>query len=122
MFTRTEDGFLLSKGRSGDIVTDVVARRNRLVGVSSRYSGARARGSRCTGDVEQRLARKRWDSMDTAMAPKSTGIAQAIRIDPAWPWDWENRPAKDVCDHVWEVVIIARLFDPDERVARCVSC
>ena len=60
--------------------------------------------------------------MDTAMAPRSTGSAQAIQIDPAWPWDWENRPAKDACAHVWEIVIIGRLFDPNERVARCASC
>ena len=51
--------------------------------------------------------------MDTAMAPRSTGTAQAIRIDPAWPWDWENRPAKDECVHAWEIVVIGRLFDPE---------
>jgi hypothetical protein len=60
--------------------------------------------------------------MDTAMAPWSTGTAQAIRIDPAWPWDWENRPTKDDCAHTWEIVVIGRLFDPNERVARCRAC
>jgi hypothetical protein len=60
--------------------------------------------------------------MDTAMAPRSSGTAQPIRIDPAWPWDWENRPAKDDCAHVWEIIVIGRLFDPNERVARCATC
>jgi hypothetical protein len=42
--------------------------------------------------------------------------------DPAWPWDWENRPAKDCCDHQWEVLVVDRLFNPTERVARCSGC
>ena len=60
--------------------------------------------------------------MDTAMAPTSTTARREQRIEPAWPWDWENRPAKDGCAHVWEIVVVARLFDPNERVARCVTC
>src|SRR5664279_3614094 len=43
-------------------------------------------------------------------------------MDPAWPWDWENRPAKDGCDHQWEVVVVERLFNPTEMVARCGTC
>ena len=60
--------------------------------------------------------------MDTATTPRSGIARHDRRIEPAWPWDWENRPAKDECDHHWEIVMMARLFDPHERVARCSTC
>ena len=67
--------------------------------------------------------------METATAPsrrpiRSTGTQTSARqlIEAAWPWDWENRPEKDACTHQWEIVVIARLFDPNERVARCGHC
>lgn len=60
--------------------------------------------------------------MDMAMSPPSTMAAHEQRTQPAWPWDWENRPAKDECDHDWEIVVVERLFNPNERVARCVVC
>ncbi|MEP6560787.1 MAG: hypothetical protein ABJD68_06880 [Nakamurella sp.] len=60
--------------------------------------------------------------MDTATAPPSSSLRHQRGIEPAWPWDWENRPEKDGCEHAWEVVVAARLFDPNERVARCGSC
>jgi len=59
--------------------------------------------------------------VDTAMVPRSRPTA-SWPLQPAWPWDWENRPAKDECPHAWEVVVIARLFNPNERVARCARC
>jgi len=60
--------------------------------------------------------------MDTATAPRSSSPRDKRGIEPAWPWDWENRPQKDGCDHHWEIVVIARLFNPNERVARCGDC
>ena len=60
--------------------------------------------------------------MTTAVAPTFTTAVRVHRIEAAWPWDWENRPDKDSCQHVWEIVVIARLFDPHERVARCSNC
>ena len=59
--------------------------------------------------------------MGTATTPGSDR-AQTWPIQPAWPWDWENRPAKDQCRHRWEIVTVARLFNPHERVARCAIC
>jgi hypothetical protein len=68
---------------------------------------------------------------DTAMAPAlpaSSGLVHRLAsrrlpgIEAAWPWDWENRPEKDGCRHEWEIVVVARLFDPKERVARCARC
>jgi len=56
-------------------------------------------------------------SVDRSL-PATTGAS----MDPAWPWDWENRPAKDGCDHQWEVVVVERLFNPTEMVARCGMC
>ncbi len=47
---------------------------------------------------------------------------QTRPLDPAWPWDWENRPEKDRCDHLWEVLVVDRLFNPTEQVARCRGC
>ena len=59
--------------------------------------------------------------MDTATSPRSTTMRDT-RVQPAWPWDWENRPTKDQCDHLWEIVVMERLFNPREKVARCVDC
>jgi hypothetical protein len=68
--------------------------------------------------------------VNTATAPAPQAIGGLVnrrstrdpRIEAAWPWDWENRPDKDVCQHEWEIVVVARLFDPNERVARCSRC
>ena len=60
--------------------------------------------------------------MDTTTASRSDGATRPRPIEPAWPWDWENRPAKDECPHRWEIVVVARLFNPNERVVRCARC
>ncbi len=60
--------------------------------------------------------------MDTATMPSSRSAQRSTGVQAAWPWDWENRPAKDACEHSWEIVAIARMFDPNERVARCAQC
>lgn len=60
--------------------------------------------------------------MTTAMAPTFTASVHVHSLEAAWPWDWENRPTKDICPHEWEIVVMARLFDPHEQVARCVHC
>ncbi len=59
--------------------------------------------------------------MLTEAGSRLAGVTGA-RLSQAWPWDWENRPTKDGCRHVWELVVIDRLFDPNELVARCGTC
>ncbi len=59
--------------------------------------------------------------MEMRAGPRLSTAGRA-RVIQAWPWDWENRPVKDGCRHVWEIVTVDRLFDPNEVVARCVTC
>ena len=60
--------------------------------------------------------------MDHTEARGFRAIERTPQLQNAWPWDWENRPTKDRCGHVWEMVVVDRLFDPHEVVARCVYC